>query len=44
MLSDKTGYLILNKFTKTASAEVKKSLIYLTDSLGAENIVIDLKR
>ena len=43
MLSDKTGYLILNKFTKTASAEVKKSLIYLTDSLGAENIVIDLR-
>ena len=43
MLSDKTGYLILNKFTNTASAEVKKSLIYLTDSLGAENIVIDLR-
>ena len=43
MLSDKTGYLILNKFTKTASAEVKKSLIYLTDSLGAENIVLDLR-
>ena len=43
MLSNKTGYLILNKFTKTASAEVKKSLIYLTDSLGAENIVIDLR-
>ena len=43
MLSDKTGYLILNKFTKTASAEVKKSIIYLTDSLGAKNIVIDLR-
>ena len=43
MISDKTGYLILDKFTKTASAEVKKSLIYLTDSLGAENIVFDLR-
>ena len=43
MISDKTGYLILDKFTKTASAQVKKSLIYLTDSLGAENIVFDLR-
>ena len=43
MISDKTGYLILDKFTKTSSAEVKKSLIYLTDSLGAENIVFDLR-
>ena len=43
MISDKTGYLILDKFTKTSSAEVKKSLIYLTDSLGAENIVFYLR-
>ncbi|MBM55144.1 MAG: peptidase S41 [Euryarchaeota archaeon] len=43
MVSDKTGYLILSKFTKTASAEVKKSLTYLTDSLGAENIILDLR-
>ena len=43
MVSDKTGYLILSKFTKTASAEVKKALTYLTDSLGAENIILDLR-
>ena len=43
MVSDKTGYLILSKFTKTASAEVGKSLKYLTDSLGAENIILDLR-
>ena len=43
MVSDKTGYLILSKFTKTSSTEVRKSLIYLTDSLGAENIVFDLR-
>ena len=43
MISEKTGYLILDKFTKTASSEVKKSLVHLTDSLGAENIVLDLR-
>ena len=43
MLSDKTGYLALNSFTKTASTEVRKALIHLTDSLGAENVVIDLR-
>ena len=34
MLSDKTGYLALNSFTKTASTEVRKALIHLTDSWG----------
>ena len=43
MISEKTGYLILDKFTKTASSEVKKALVHLTDSLGAENIVLDLR-
>jgi len=43
MLSDKTGYLALGSFTKTASANVRKALITLTDSLGAENVVIDLR-
>jgi carboxyl-terminal processing protease len=43
MLSDKTGYLALGSFTKTASANVRKALINLTDSLGAENVVIDLR-
>ena len=43
MISEKTGYLILDKFTKTASSEVKTALVHLTDSLGAENIVLDLR-
>lgn len=43
MLSEKTGYLALSSFTKTASSEVRKALINLTDSLGAENVVIDLR-
>ena len=43
MVSDKTGYVILSKFTKTSSSEVRKSLIYLTDTLGAENIILDLR-
>ena len=43
MLSEKTGYLALGSFTKTASANVRKALINLTDSLGAENVVIDLR-
>lgn len=43
MISDRTGYLALNSFTKTAHANVRKALINLTDSLGAENVVIDLR-
>ena len=43
MLSETTGYLALNSFTKTASSEVRKALMHLTDSLGAENVVIDLR-
>ena len=43
MLSDKTGYLALNSFTKTASMNVRQALINLTDSLGAENVIIDLR-
>jgi carboxyl-terminal processing protease len=43
MLSDKTGYLALSSFTKTASSEVRKALVNLTDSLGAENVVLDLR-
>lgn len=43
MLSETTGYLALNSFTKTASFEVRKALINLTDSLGAEQVVIDLR-
>jgi len=43
MLSEKTGYLALSSFTKTASSEVRKALVNLTDSLGAESVVIDLR-
>jgi carboxyl-terminal processing protease len=43
MISDSTGYLILSKFTRTASFEVRKALIQLTDSMGAKQIVFDLR-
>jgi carboxyl-terminal processing protease len=43
MISDSTGYLILSKFTRTASVEVRKALIQLTDSMGAKQIVFDLR-
>ena len=43
MLSDETGYLSLSSFTSTASSEVRKAVINLTDSLGAKNVVIDLR-
>ena len=43
MLTDKTGYLALNSFTKTASINVRKALLNLTDSLGAEHVVVDLR-
>ncbi|MEC8113766.1 MAG: S41 family peptidase [Bacteroidota bacterium] len=43
MLSERTGYLALNSFTKTASMEVRKALLNLTDSLGAEQVVFDLR-
>jgi len=43
MLTDKTGYLTLSSFTKTSSSEVRKALMTLTDSLGAEQVVFDLR-
>ena len=43
MISDETGYLSLSSFTSTASSEVRKAVINLTDSLGAKNVVIDLR-
>jgi len=43
MLTEKTGYLALNSFTKTASMNVRKALLNLTDSLGAEQVVVDLR-
>ncbi|MEY3010755.1 MAG: hypothetical protein RLZZ314_1397 [Bacteroidota bacterium] len=43
MLTEKTGYLTLSSFTKTSSTEVRKALMTLTDSLGAEQVVLDLR-
>jgi|TARA_B110000914_G_scaffold95166_1_gene83611 carboxyl-terminal processing protease len=43
MISDSTGYLILSKFTRTATIEVRKALKQLTDSMGAKQIVFDLR-
>ena len=43
MISDSTGYLILSKFTRTATIGVRKALIQLTDSLGAKQIVPSVK-
>jgi carboxyl-terminal processing protease len=43
MISDSTGYLILSKFTRTATIEVRKALVQLTDSMGAKQIVFDLR-
>lgn len=43
MLSDRVGYLALESFTKTASSEVRKSVMFLKDSLQAEAIVVDLR-
>ena len=43
MLSERTGYLALSSFTKTASFEVRKALMNVTDSLGAEHVTVDLR-
>lgn len=42
MIDDKTGYIALSSFTKTASAEVKKSFLALQDE-GMEQLVFDLR-
>lgn len=43
MLDDKTGYIHLRSFTKTASNEVRKSLTDLRDNQGMEQLVFDLR-
>ncbi|MDA0881782.1 MAG: S41 family peptidase [Bacteroidetes bacterium] len=42
MIDDRTGYIALSSFTKTASAEVKKSFLALKDE-GMEQLVFDLR-
>jgi len=43
MLDDKTGYVKLNSFTKTASQEVGNALRSLKDSSGMKQVVFDLR-
>lgn len=42
MLKNDAGYIKLNSFTRTASAEVKKALIKLKEE-GAKSIILDLR-
>ncbi len=43
MLDDKTGYVKLNSFTKTASQEVGNALRNLKDSSAMQQVVFDLR-
>jgi carboxyl-terminal processing protease len=43
MLDNKTGYIKLNSFTQTASAEVKKAFKDLKDTKGMQQLVFDLR-
>jgi len=42
MIDEKTGYIKLNSFTRTASSEIKDAFIKLKD-LGMESLVLDLR-
>jgi carboxyl-terminal processing protease len=42
MLNDKVGYIKLNSFTRTASADVKSAFVELKDK-GMEKLVLDLR-
>ncbi|WP_340064083.1 S41 family peptidase [Ascidiimonas aurantiaca] len=41
-LDDKTGYIVLSKFNRKASAQTKEALVDLKDQ-GAERIILDLR-
>lgn len=43
MVDDRTGYIHLRSFTKTASVEVKRALIDLRDNQGMEQLIFDLR-
>lgn len=43
MLDDKTGYIQLNSFTKTASSEVRKAFTDLKNNEGMEQLIFDLR-
>ena len=42
IIKDKVGYIKLNSFTRTASSEVKKSLLKLKEE-GMESLILDLR-
>lgn len=42
LLSDKTGYIVLTKFTEKAASETKEAIIKLKEQ-GAEKLIIDLR-
>lgn len=43
MLNDRTGYIHLRSFTKTAGNEVRKAIIDLRDNQGMQELVFDLR-
>lgn len=43
MIDDKTGYIHLRSFTKTAGASVRKEILRLKDQEGMEQLVLDLR-
>jgi len=43
MIDDKIGYVKLNKFTKTASKDVRNAIKDLKNSQGMEELVLDLR-
>ncbi len=43
MLDDKTGYISLSSFTRTASREVREAFMDLRDNHGMESLVFDLR-
>ena len=43
MLNSKTGYIRLSNFTKDCAEKVKKSMLELKETQGAENLILDLR-
>ncbi len=43
MLNNKTGYIRLGNFTKDCAEKVKKSMLELKETQGAENLILDLR-
>jgi carboxyl-terminal processing protease len=43
MVDETTGYVILSAFTQGSAAELRQAIRFLTDSAGAQQIVLDLR-